>query len=155
MDMFRLLTKLPIVLALLLLNVSTALHAQAQNEAATYEGADRDQRLLAAARKEGALVLYTSVNRLQHDSPIIKAFQQKYGIKVTVWRAGSEKLLQRVMTEAQARRYEVDAITFTGSGLESLRREKLLQEVKSPIFDELIPSAPTSSLSSRPTTPSS
>jgi iron(III) transport system substrate-binding protein len=141
--MFKLLTKTQLLLALLLMHVSAALFAQAQRDPAVYDGADRGEQLLAAARKEGSLTLYTSVNRLQHDSPIIKAFQQKYGIKVTVWRAGSEKLLQRVMTEAQARRYEVDVITFTGSGLESLRREKLLQEVKSPVFNDLIPAALT------------
>ncbi len=110
-------------------------------EVALYEGADRMQRLVAAAKQEGALTFYTSVNKLQHDSPIIGAFQQKYGIKVTVWRAASEKVLQRVLIEAKAERFDVDVVTITGSELEALHREKLLQEIKSPYFRDLIPAA--------------
>lgn len=145
--MNKLLVKVIFAFALLLLNAHTLIHAQPKDgpasirEIALYQGEDRQQRLLAGARKEGALTLYTSVNKLQHDSPIVKAFQEKYGIKVTVWRAGSEKLLQRVVTEAQAKRFDVDLVTFTGSGLESLHREKLLQEIRSPNFSELIPAA--------------
>ena len=145
--MNKMLAKVNFALALLLLNFSPLLYAQSKDEPpsasgpALYQGADRMQRLVAAAKREGSLTVYTSVNKLQHDSPIIKAFQQKYGIKVNIWRAGSEVLLQRAISEARAKRYEADLFTFTGSGLESLRREKLLQEVKSPLFNDLIPAA--------------
>jgi ABC-type Fe3+ transport system substrate-binding protein len=33
---------------------------------------------------------------------LVKAFEAKYGIKVDVWRASSEKVLQRAIQEAQA-----------------------------------------------------
>jgi len=110
-------------------------------EVALYEGPDRAQRLIAAARKEGALTFYTSVNKLQQDSPVIEAFQKKYGIKVAVWRAASEKVLQRVLIETKAERFDVDVVTITASDLEAMHRETLLQEVKSPYFAELIPAA--------------
>jgi iron(III) transport system substrate-binding protein len=145
--MNKLLVKVTYAFALLLVTAHTLVYAQSKDgassmkEIALYQGEDRLQRLVAAAKKEGALTLYTSVNKLQHDSPIVKAFQEKYGIKVNVWRAGSEKLLQRMISEAQAKRFDVDLVTFTGSGLESLRREKLLQEVRSPYFSDLIPAA--------------
>ncbi len=145
--MNKLVAKVAFAFALLLLNAHALIHAQPKDgpssirEIALYQGEDRLRRLVAGAKKEGALTLYTAVNKLQHDSPIVKAFQEKYGIKVTVWRAGSETVLQRVVTEARAKRFDVDVVTSTGSGLESLHREKLLQEIRSPNFSELIPAA--------------
>src|SRR5512142_3202561 len=69
---------------------------------------DRLQKIEAAARKEGTLTLYTTI--AEKDLPtIIKPFEDKYGIKVNVWRAGTDKVLQRTVSEARARRYDVDA----------------------------------------------
>lgn len=108
---------------------------------ALYDGADRGARLAAGAKKEGVLNFYTSVNRLQQDSPIIEAFKKKHGIEVKVWRAASEKVLQRVLTEAKAGRFDADVVTITASDLEALHREKWLQPVKSPLFAEVMPEA--------------
>ena len=108
---------------------------------AVYDGTDRDRRLIAAAKSEGAVTLYTSVNKLQHGNPIIDGFQQKYGIKVTVWRAGANKVLQRVLAEADAARFDFDVVNAGAVELETLHREKLLQEIKSPHFSDLIPAA--------------
>jgi iron(III) transport system substrate-binding protein len=78
---------------------------------AQYEGADRMEKIVAAAKKEGALTLYTTI--AEKDLPaIVKPFEQKYGIKVSVWRAGTDKVLQRTVTEAGARKYDVDAVHF-------------------------------------------
>src|SRR5688572_14557437 len=92
--------------------VAWALGAHAQDTSlAQYEGPDRIERIAAAAKKEGTLTLYTTI--AEKDLPaIVKPFEQKYGVKVNVWRAGTDKVLQRTVTEAQARRYEVDAIHF-------------------------------------------
>ena len=43
---------------------------------------------------------------------IIKPFEAKYGIKVNVWRAGTDKVLQRTLAEAAAKRDEVDVVHF-------------------------------------------
>jgi iron(III) transport system substrate-binding protein len=105
-----------------------------------YQGADREQRILAAARKEGALTLYTTI--AEKDIPVIVSpFEKKYGIKVNIWRAGTDKVLQRTLSEAAARRYEVDAIHFGSPEMEALHREKILQPVNSPYFNQLIPDA--------------
>jgi len=105
---------------------------------AQYEGADRMDRIAAAAKKEGTLTLYTTI--AEKDLPVIvKPFEQKYGIKVNVWRAGTDKVLQRTLTEAQAKRYEVDAIHFGSPEMEALSREKILQPVKSPVHNDLMP----------------
>ena len=106
----------------------------------THEGADRQQRLLAVAKAEGTLTLYTTIAE-KDLAVLIVPFEKKYDIKVKVWRAGTDKVLQRTMTEAQAKRFEVDAIHFGAPELDILRREKLLRPVQSPHFKQLIASA--------------
>ncbi len=105
-----------------------------------YKGADRDQRVVAAAKHEGSLTLYTTIAE-KDVGPLISAFEKKYGIKVNTWRAGTDKVLQRVVTEAQAGRYDVDAVHFGSPEMEALHREKLLQPVASPHFKSLVPGA--------------
>ena len=105
-----------------------------------YEGPDRAQRVLAAAKQEGTLTFYTTI--AEKDLPvIIGPFEKKYGIKVNIWRAGTDKVLQRTLIETAARRYDVDAIHFGSPEMEALHREKILQPVASPHFKELIPGA--------------
>src|ERR1044071_7309495 len=84
---------------------------------------------LAQAQKEGEVVVYTSL--IAEDlTALSNAFEKKYGIKVKGWRAGSEKVLQRAITEARAGRHDADVIETNGPELESLYREKLLQPIK-------------------------
>jgi iron(III) transport system substrate-binding protein len=103
-----------------------------------YTGADRDQKILAAAKKEGALTLYTSIAE-KDIAPIVVPFEKKYGIKVRTWRAGSDKVLQRTVTETNGKRYEVDAIHISAPEMEALHREKVLQPVTDPVFASLLP----------------
>ncbi|RXZ30938.1 extracellular solute-binding protein [Oxalobacteraceae bacterium CAVE-383] len=107
---------------------------------ATYDGPDRMERLIAGAKKEGALTLYTSI-AAGDVSLMTTVFERKYGVKVTVWRAANDKVLQRVMAEQAARRYDVDSIQIASGELEALTRENALQEVRSPSFANLIPGA--------------
>ena len=107
---------------------------------ALYGGPDRLQRIVAAAQKEGSLTLYTSIAAT--DLPtLIGPFEKKYGIKVNVWRASTVNVLQRAVSEAAAKRFEVDAIHISSPEMEALHREKLLQPVASPNFTNLIPGA--------------
>ena len=65
-----------------------AITAQAQSDLASYAGADRMERLAAAAKKEGGFTLYTSF--AEKDLPtLIPPFEKKYGVKVKVWRAST------------------------------------------------------------------
>ena len=100
-------------------------------ELANYEGADRLQRLIDGAKKEGKLSIYTSAQS-EDMGALVAGFEKKYGLAVTLWRSGSEKVLQRAVTEARANRHTVDVIETNGPELESLHREKVLQAVKSP-----------------------
>ena len=102
-----------------------------------YRGADRMERIAAAATKEGSLTLYTTI--AEKDLPaIIKPFEDKYGVKVNVWRAGTDKVLQRTVTETRAKKYEVDAVHFGAPEMEALHREKILQAVDSPVHKDLL-----------------
>ena len=105
-----------------------------------YKGADREARLLDAAKKEGALSVYTSLNT-RDSGPIVEAFEKKYGVRTQLWRASSEKVVQRAVTEARAGRHSVDAFESNGPELEQLFREKLLSEFWSPYFKDLPPAA--------------
>ena len=109
-------------------------------ELAQYTGADRMQRLIDGAKKEGNLNIYTSA---QSDDmgALVAGFEKKYGVKVSVWRAGSEKVLQRAVTEARGNRFTVDVVETNGPELESMSREKLFQAIKSPHLADLIPAA--------------
>ena len=121
--------------------LATALPAFAQNSSLLrYDGPDRARKLLAAAQKEGSFTLYTSFAE-KDLPPLITAFEKKYGVKVKIWRSGSEKVLQRSLAEAAARRHEVDAIHSSALEMETLHREKILQPVVSPHSTELIAGA--------------
>ena len=107
---------------------------------ATYTGADRMQRLIDGAKKEGEITIYTSAPS-DDMTALTAAFEKKYGIKAKVWRASSEKVLGRGITEARGNRFDADVYETNGPELEALHREKLLQEVKSPHLADLIPQA--------------
>lgn len=105
-----------------------------------YEGADRQEKILAAAKREGTLTLYTSIADKDVQT-VVAPFEKKYGIKVKVWRAGTDKVLQRTLTEAGAKRHEADAVHISGPEMEALHREKVLQKVNSPYFKDMLPGA--------------
>src|SRR5713226_9309320 len=107
---------------------------------AMYEGSDRFERLLTAAKKEGSLSLYTSLAATTLEE-FTSDFEKRYGIKVNAWRAGDDKVLQRALIEAKAGRFDFDVVHAVSVEMEALHREHLLQEVKSPHLKDLIPQA--------------
>jgi iron(III) transport system substrate-binding protein len=128
------------VLAVLALAPSALAQGSRVAEIATYQGADREQRLIEGAKKEKELAFYSSVPP-EDIAALISAFDKKYGVKVRVWRSDSEGILQRISSEAKARRFEVDIMAGSSSALEPLYRENLLQEVKSPYLADILPEA--------------
>jgi iron(III) transport system substrate-binding protein len=116
--------------------------ASTSAEAASYAGSDRTEKLIAGARKAGTVTVYTSAN-LEDMTVLADAFEKKYGVKVRVWRASSEQVVQRGVTEARGGRFDADVFETGGAAMESLHRERLLQEVKSPALDGLNPAALT------------
>jgi iron(III) transport system substrate-binding protein len=109
-------------------------------EIASRQGADRTQRLLDGAKRDGTVTLYSNAPT-EDNTALVGAFERKYGIKVSLYRASSEEIRQRVINEYRAKRYDVDLILNNAPAMEALTSEKTLQEVKSPHLGDLIPSA--------------
>ena len=108
--------------------------------AAELKGADRHEHLLAKARTEGSLNLYATMGQEQI-SILAAEFEKKYGIKVSIWRANSESVLRRAITEAKGGRFEVDVIETNGFELESLHLEQLAQAIDTPYAAQMIAEA--------------
>ncbi len=104
---------------------------------AGYTGADRTERLIAGARKEGELMIYSSLTppdqlRLAED------FKNRYGVTLRFWRGSQTNILQRVLTETRAGRFECDALETNSPQIEAIAREKLLQKMNSPFVDQVL-----------------
>jgi len=131
-----------IVLALSLVTVACGSAAPAETgpslaELATYAGPDRLQRLVDGAKREGELSIYTS-GQAADLGAVVEAFDRKYGIKTSLWRAGSEAVLNRALQENRAGRFTLDIVETNGPELESMSREQILQKVESPRHADLI-----------------
>ncbi len=86
------------------------------DQVATYKGADRQAKLEAGARAEGALMLYTSME-LEESQPIVAAFMRKYPfIRGEVYRASGADVAQKIITEYRGRKFLADI--FEGTGVE-------------------------------------
>lgn len=133
---FRSLSRAGFTLLLALSCQALAQHKSEHHDLLMYQGTDREPRLLEGARKEGVVVIYTSLSPTD-SLPLTKAFEKKYGIKTSLWRAGSEKVLNRAVTEARAGRYSPDIIETNGPEMEAMYRENLLSEFYSPAFKEI------------------
>jgi iron(III) transport system substrate-binding protein len=131
-------------LLIALISLAAAPFASAQQGTlaalAQYEGADRMERLLQGARKDGFLSVYTSFPP-EDIAAVNEAFEKKYGVKVRAWRSSSENVLQRTLAEAKAGRFEVDIVECNSIPLETLHREGVLQRVRSARLAELVPAA--------------
>jgi iron(III) transport system substrate-binding protein len=97
---------------------------------------DREQRLIAAAKKEGGVTFYTSM-QTQESGPLSKAFEAKYGIKVQLWRATSDQVIQRVVNEARANRQGVDVLETNAPEVDQIARENIVAAFHSAHSDDL------------------
>ncbi len=106
----------------------------------SYKGADRAQRLLDGARREGGVNLYTSMAPTEI-GPLAEAFEKKTGVKVNLWRALSEGVAQRALAEARGRRQAMDVVETNGPEVEALAREQVLAAFHSPHLADLPPAS--------------
>src|SRR3989454_12029711 len=132
----------PAALAAGLVVLACCATAQAQSfsELALDGRPDRLQRLVAGAKKEGALTLYTSIP--EKDVAVLAAdFDRRYGVKVNVWRASSVKGLQRAAAEARANRWDFDSAAVSSPEKDAMHWGRLLHEVRSGHHADLAPLA--------------
>jgi iron(III) transport system substrate-binding protein len=86
--------------------------------------------LAGAAQGQESLLLYTTTPE-EYMRRLTTDFEKKHGIKVNIWRARSEVISQRVISEGRAGVNAFDVVQSFGPSVEGLRREKLLQPLKS------------------------
>jgi iron(III) transport system substrate-binding protein len=88
--------------------------------------------LVEAAKKEGKVVWYATLN-INDSNALLARFEQKYPfIKTELLRAGAEQLLNRILTEDSAGRSALDLVNLTT--MNALKRRGLLQLYRSPEF---------------------
>ena len=88
--------------------------------------ASGSETVLEGARKEGKLVVYTSMT-VDQAQKLNNAFSAKYPfIQIGMFRAVGERLLTKIMTEAQAGRYEFDIVQSAETQAYFLKKKNLL-----------------------------
>jgi iron(III) transport system substrate-binding protein len=106
---------------------------------AAYAGPGRTARLVENAKKEGELMVYSSLTP-SDQLELADDFRKRYGVTIRFWRGSQSNILSRVLGETRGGRYLFDAIETNSPQLEALAREGLLQNVHSPFTEqELIP----------------
>jgi len=101
---------------LAIIHVGSA-YAQNPEDILLYKGADREQKLLEGAKKDGQVVLYSALIVNQATRPIVEKFGKKYPfIKTSYWRADSEDITQKLSAEVRANNVVADVFEGTGVG---------------------------------------
>jgi iron(III) transport system substrate-binding protein len=100
-------------------------------QAANLFAADQEA-LIEGAKKEGVLVVYTSMT-VEQMQKILDAFKARYPfIQSSMFRAVGERLLTKIMTEAQTGKYDFDVVQSAESQAYFLKKKNLLQKYVSP-----------------------
>lgn len=100
-------------------------------------GDERRTRLVTDAEAEGGLTLYTSNNDIDD---LVQGFEKAYPkVKVTVFRANSETVLQRVLQETGARRTGNDVVDTNDFELTVLNKQGQLTTYDGPAKEGLRP----------------
>lgn len=89
------------------------------------------QSLLDAAKKEGKVVIYGSLESGIMDE-VEKAFTKKYGIGIDYWRAASNKVLDRVLTENRSGRPLFDVVVTNRGPMLFMKKENAFGKYVSP-----------------------
>ena len=104
------------------------------SELVTYNGKDREQVLYAGAKSEGKVTWYTSLAGESYKG-MVKAFEGKYpGVKLEAYRVSGSDMTVRMMEEAKAKKYIVDAVETTEGNLMLMRDAFLIRPYHSPHF---------------------
>ena len=83
-------------------------------EVAMLKSSDRQKILVEGAKKEGKLSFYTTLIVDQVVRPLKEAFEKEYPfVQVEFFRGNSDRIVQRLVSEYQAKRYAVDVVDGT------------------------------------------
>jgi iron(III) transport system substrate-binding protein len=96
-----------------------------------------DPRVLETAKKEGSLVIYSSINE-EEALPIWKRFEEQTGIKVEYVRGSDSQLIARMMIEGRANRGSWDLVLITAA---HKLPPQMLAQIDPPEAQHLFPAA--------------
>ena len=97
-----------------------------------------DDKMLELAKKEARVSFYTTMGA-DEAKMLADAFQSKYpSMRVEITRLGSEKLLQRIITENRAGSHLFDAVTNSGMEIYLLTKMGLLARYTTPEFSSFM-----------------
>jgi iron(III) transport system substrate-binding protein len=97
-------------------------------------GQAREKALLEAAQQEGVLSVYSGYN---DEKSMAEAFTKKYGIKVEVYNANSESVLQRVLQESKADKPQNDVLINPSPDMQVAQTEGVLGHYDSEYRDAI------------------
>lgn len=109
-------------------------------ELAVYNGADREQLLVAGARKEGKVVWYTALAGGSYKE-LARGFEAKYGVAVEAYRGTSKDLISKVLAESQAKKFLLDVPESSPPLLMIMRSMGLLTPFHVPHLAKYLPEA--------------
>lgn len=91
-----------------------------------------DSNWVDAAKKDKEVTIYTTASTHVVNA-LINSFKEKYPfIKVGLYRAGTQKLITRIMAEANAGKHFADVYYLKGTELNLLREKEMLMKYESP-----------------------
>jgi len=91
-----------------------------------------DPKIIEAAKKEGAVMWYTSM-AIDQSKVVVDRFQQRYPfIKANFLRLGGGALMNRVLTEARAGKHLFDVVGGRGEMIQVFKERGLLAAYRSP-----------------------
>ncbi len=96
-----------------------------------------DPKIFEAAKKEGSLVIYSSVNE-EEALPIWKRFEEQTGIKIEYVRGSDSQLIARMLIEGRAGRSPWDLVLITAA---HKLPPQLLAQIDPPEAQHLFPAA--------------
>jgi len=102
-------------------------------------GDERMAEIVRAAEEEGQLSLYTSLTSDSAEA-VEKTFESRYDIDMSIYRASSESVIQRVQSEQQAGYGSGnDVLELNGLELTALNEQSYLARFEGPARDAVLP----------------
>jgi iron(III) transport system substrate-binding protein len=99
-------------------------------------GAQRRDQMVKEAKKEGHLTLYTSFTD-DVAGHVAAAFTKQFGIKVDLFRGGSETVLQRVLQETGAGKTGNDVVETNFLEMATMAQKGFLAEFQGSVLDKV------------------
>lgn len=118
------------------ISLQQTVFAATVEDVALLKASNREKILIEGAKKEGKVNFYTGLIVDQVVRPVKDAFEKEYPfLQIEFFRGNSERVAQKVLTEYQAKRYEVDVISGSAAAT-MVQRAGYMQRFYSPHLAE-------------------